>query len=300
MLLAAKLAALRGYSTTVAVAQDYGDAVDAPTLVYGKDADDSLLPLTLLPASPSTKGFDPTVARAAIAAADGVIVAFDDDSTLDESILNTWIPMDKSQAKHICFMSRYLNGAGMGPFAVAARKTANLDVWTASPRQVAALRAAESSIVGRAQELGATHTIIRAGTLKGGASGSGGQGVETTGSGGFGGDARFLDPFLYDAACTCGGGTADFVNWKMLFDCQTLGATLSRGDTLPGPGFTAILTAISEDACAGDSGRGAVAEALVEALACDAAAGGDFSVATAAGRAAPSREEWASMFVDAS
>ena len=139
MLLAAKLAALRGYSTTVAVAQDYGDAVDAPTLVYGteKDADDSLLPLTLLPASPSTKGFDPTVARAAIAAADGVIVAFDDDSTLDESILNTWIPMDKSQAKHICFMSRYLNGAGMGPFAVAARKTANLDVWTASPRQVA-------------------------------------------------------------------------------------------------------------------------------------------------------------------
>ena len=44
------------------------------------------------------------------------------------------------------------------------------------------------------------------------------------GSGGFGGDARFLDPFLYDAACTCGGGTADFVNWKMLFDCQTLGA----------------------------------------------------------------------------
>eukprot|EP00964_Phaeocystis_antarctica_P092053 scaffold59132_cov56-Phaeocystis_antarctica.AAC.4 len=78
------------------------------------------------------------------------------------------------------------------------------------------------------------------------------------------------------------------------------GATLSRGDTLPGPGFTAILTAISEDACAGDSGRGAVAEALVEALACDAAAGRDFSIAAAAGRAAPSREEWASMFVDAS
>ena len=61
-----------------------------------------------------------------------------------------------------------------------------------------------------------------------------------------------------------------------------------------------ILTAISEDACAGDSGRGAVAEALVEALACDAAAGCDFSVATAAGRAAPSREDWASMFADAS
>ena len=43
-----------------------------------------------------------------------------------------------------------------------------------------------------------------------------------------------------------------------------------------------------------------MAEALVEALACDAAAGRDFSVAAAAGRAAPSREEWASMFVDAS
>ena len=141
MLLAAKLAALRGYSTTCAVAQDYGDAVDAPTLVYGKDADDSVLPLTLLPASPSTQGFDPTVARAAIAAADGVIVAFDDDSTLDESILNTWIPKDRSQAKHICFMSRYLNGAGMGPFAIAAKKTANLDVWTASGPKVAGARA---------------------------------------------------------------------------------------------------------------------------------------------------------------
>ena len=81
---------------------------------------------------------------------------------------------------------------------------------------------------------------------------------------------------------------------------HAIGATLSRGDTLPGPGFTAILTAISEDACAGDSGRGVVAEALVEALACDAAAGCDFSVATAAGRAAPSREDWASMFADAS
>ena len=63
-----------------------------------------------------------------------------------------------------------------------------------------------------------------------------------TGSGGFGGDARFLDPFLYDAACTCGGGTADFVNWKMLFDCQTLGAPCraeSKGLWLPRPSLSA-------------------------------------------------------------
>ena len=85
----------------------------------------------------------------------------------------------------------------------------------------------------------------------------------------------------------------------MLFDCETLGVKLTRGDTLPGPGFSAILNAISEKACAGDSGRGAVAEALVEALACESASDGEFAVATVEGRCAPSRDEWARMFENA-
>ena len=39
-----------------------------------------------------------------------------------------------------------------------------------------------------------------------------------------------------------------------------------KGDTLPGPGFTAALTATSETGGAGDSHRGAVATALVQAM----------------------------------
>ena len=71
---------------------------------------------------------------------------------------------------------------------------------------------------------------------------------------------------------------------------------LERGDTMPGPGATAVLTATSPDVAAGDSGRGAVAEALVVALGSEAAADRDFSVGTAKGTSAPSAEEWARMF----
>ena len=141
MLLAAKLAALRGYDTTCAIAADYGDAKDAKRLIFGSEPDDSFRlseRLTLLPASPSTAGFDPNMARAAIASADGVIVAFDDDVTADASILNTWIPADRSRAKHISFMSRYLNGAGMGFTVNAAKMAANPEIWAAGANQIRA------------------------------------------------------------------------------------------------------------------------------------------------------------------
>ena len=291
MLLAAKLAALRGYSTTVAVAEDYKDAKDAPKLIFGAKNENEDIPLIILPASPSTAGFDPNVARAAIAAADAVIIAFDDDNTVDDSILNTWVPQDRSGAKHISFMSRYLNGKGMGPIAAGAKLAGNMEIWAARPPEVAKHKAADQAVVARANALGASYTIIRAGTLKGGGSG----GVTNGGNG----DARFLDPFIYDPACESGSGTTDFINWKLLFDCETLGVKLVGGDTLPGPGFTAALSSISEKACEGDSGRGGVAEALVEALACESAANGDFSVGTAEGKSAPSREEWATMFASA-
>ena len=74
---------------------------------------------------------------------------------------------------------------------------------------------------------------------------------------------------------------------------------LTAGDAMPGPGFTAALTAT--DRCgAGDSHRGAVAMALVQALGCEAAAGKDFSVAAKAGRKFPQAPEWPGMFAAAS
>ena len=94
-------------------------------------------------------------------------------------------------------------------------------------------------------------------------------------------------------------GQQDVVNWRMLFDCDTLGVVLKKGDVLPGPGFKAAFGATSPEACEGDSGRGGVANALVEALRCEAAADADFGVATATGRASPTPEEWKQLFAKA-
>ena len=120
------------------------------------------------------------------------------------------------------------------------------------------------------------------------------------------------------------------VNWRMLFDCDTLGVVLKKGvpnpipnpspnpipdpvpnpfpnpnqvlkkgDVLPGPGFKAAFGATSPDACDGDSGRGGVANALVEALRCEGAAEADFGVGTAKGRASPTPQEWKQLFANA-
>ena len=73
------------------------------------------------------------------------------------------------------------------------------------------------------------------------------------------------------------------VHRRLLYDCSALKVKLVRGDTLPGPGFTAALTA-TDKVGAGDSHRGAVAAALVEALRSPDAANRDYSVAAEEGR----------------
>jgi len=87
------------------------------------------------------------------------------------------------------------------------------------------------------------------------------------------------------------------VNWRLLYDCGALSVSLTRGDTLPGPGFSAALTATTETGGAGDSHRGAIAMALVEALRSDVAADTDFSVASSAGRDFPQGSDaWQALF----
>ena len=87
------------------------------------------------------------------------------------------------------------------------------------------------------------------------------------------------------------------VNWRLLYDCGALSVSLSRGDTLPGPGFSAALTATTETGGAGDSHRGAIAMALVEALRSEVAADTDFSVASSAGRDFPQGSDaWQALF----
>ena len=85
------------------------------------------------------------------------------------------------------------------------------------------------------------------------------------------------------------------VNWRLLYDCSVLDVNLVAGDTLPGPGFQAALTA-TERCGPGDSHRGNVAAALVEALRAPEAANRDFAVGAVEGRVAPTEAEWAAKF----
>lgn len=283
VLLAAKLAALRGYQTTCAVAE--GDVELAPRVVFDGQTPDGSLPLSFLKiAGPDA---DLGAIQEAAANADGLIIAFDDERLMNPGALDVFMPADvtKPRLKHVAMMSRYLNGNGMGFFASAAKVAANAEIWAGSAKSIEAHRDAEKMVTTRAEACGVAHTMIRAGTLKGGASGdalAGGAGEPT-----------FLNPTFYSL------GQQDVVNWRLLYDCAALGVNLVAGDTLPGPGFTAALTATSPEGGDGDSHRGAVATALIEALGTDTAANKDFSVGAVSGREFPSSEEWAGMFASA-
>ena len=137
----------------------------------------------------------------------------------------------------------------------------------------------------RCAACGATWTIVRAGTLKGGASGA----VKLDGGSGC---ADYLEPAFYKM------GNQDLANWRMLYDIDAQGVVLEKGDRMAGPGFTAALTA-TDRLGAGDSHRGAIATALVQALGCDAAKGKDFSLQAKEGREFPKAEAWPGMFAAA-
>jgi len=281
--LTARLAAIKGYKTTLAAVPN--DAADPRQLVFDATYPEGSLPLDILPVAGDAA--DGAKIEACIADAEGLIVCFDGEQTMPEAALNVFAPLEaQNPLKHVSIMSRYLNGAGMGFTVSAAKAAANPEIWNGNSRTVEALRAMESQMTARARAIGSDYTIVRAGTLKGGASGEGGKGD-------LGGESTFLAPYFYSL------GQQDIVNWRLLYDCGALGVDLVRGDTLPGPGFTAALTACSEEGGKGDSHRGAVATALVESLSAPAAANADFSVASKKGRSFPQPAEWPAMFAGA-
>jgi len=279
--LASRIAALRGYKATVALPEQ--EMGTARALIFDDLHPEGSIPITLLPISGPDA--DSSTIEACVESADGLIICFDNEQAfMPESAMKIFTA--GGNVKHIALMSRYLNGAGMGFFPNAAKVAANSEIWAATDALVAQFKMQDEMIKSRAKELGASFTIIRAGTLKGGAS------ADAAISEG-GGEAQFLNPFFYTL------GQQDVVNWRLLYDCASLGVELSKGDTMPGPGFSAALTATSAEGGAGDSHRGAVATALVESLRVDAALGSDFSVASKPATAFPKPEQWASMFAGA-
>jgi len=272
----ARLAALRGFSTTF-IASDK-DVELAKRVCYDSVHPEGSIPLQFL--ALSGEGKDVAALEAAVESAVGLIVALDKDYTITAAQLENFIP-DGTRLQHVSLMSRHLNGEGMGFFASAAKRAANACVWDAGSQSVENYREAESALRALAEAAQATYTIVRAGTLKGGASGD-----TTTGGNG---EASFLAPAYYKDP-QMGSFTGELV-----YDCNALGVKLVAGDVLPGPGVTAALTA-TDKVGSGDSHRGAVAAALVEALRVPAAANRDFGIAAEEGLSFPTPEQWGEMF----
>jgi len=279
--LAARLAAIKGYETTLACVATSA-ATDEKVLfdeAYPKES----LPLSLLIIT--GESVDEAAVGKAINEAEGLIVAFDSERTLPEPSMKVFMPEEGGSLSHVSLMSRSLNGQGMGFTATAAKTAANPEIWAGGDAAMAAYRLMEQQVTARATAVGAASTVIRAGTLKGG--GSGDASREDGG-----GERSFLNPAFYSM------GQQDLVNWRLLYDCEALGVSLSAGDTGEGPGFFAALTSTDRIGPA-DSHRGGVAAALVEALGCDVATGKDFTVRTTESREFPKPDAWPALFAAA-
>lgn len=209
-----------------------------------------------------------------------LLIVVEADSPMDVDTLKYLVnPTRSPNLKRIVAMSRNLNGSDMGFFVSASKRAANAQVWDGSTaNEYRAFETALQQQVRTLQHHDAQYTIVRAGTLKGGACGQDGE------------FDQFLDKHFYAQA------QKDIVNWQLLFDCKCRGVVLKKGDCMPGPGAKAVFTATSPDACSGDSGRAGVAEAMVKSLSHQEAGNVDFGIGTAESRTPPGEQEWESLF----
>eukprot|EP00986_Skeletonema_menzelii_P012380 scaffold6832_cov81-Skeletonema_menzelii.AAC.3 len=209
---------------------------------------------------------------------DALMIACDDvDSVVDPNVINYLLDPEKvNNLQRVVAMSRNLNGSGMGMLVSASRRAANAQVWDNS--NAAAYRSFEQNIKDASRKCGADWTIVRAGTLKGGACG----------------EANLYPQYLAESYYELTKN--DIITWQLLFDCNIRGVKLQKGDVMPGPGVKAVFTATGSEQHEGDSSRGGVAEAMVRSLEIEDAANIDFGVGTLAAREIPTNEEWAQLF----
>ncbi len=272
-LLAAKTAAKMGYKTTIVSAREelftqllWSEAREEP-----RDPNLTVLGVT--------RDEDVEAFNDAVANADGLIIAFDAEQTLTDTLLDVVLPATGG-AKRVACLSKHLNGKGYGPFVAASKTAANKEVWAASDKQVQMYKDFENKLKAKlSTREGSGMTIVRCGTLKGGGPASPDDPIPD--------DVPTLSEKLYDDLAK------DIVNWQLLFDCDTRGVALTPGDSAEGPGLRAVFTACASDASPGDSGRVQVCQALVRSLARDDAEGKEFGVTTAAAEKHSSDAEWA-------
>lgn len=266
--LSAKLAAMEGYNAWLLIPPGQQEIVK---LLLNDPAEDPVKNLSLLEATETDK-IDSMLGKT-----DALIIAVDDDSVMDDNVLAYLLnPNISTKLKRIVGMSRNLNGKDMGFFVKASKISANREVWDGSSSSQ--YKKFEESLKRQAVALGSDYTIARAGTLKGGACGEEPK------------CHKFLTSKFYEMT------KRDIITWQLLFDCSVRGVKLVKGDVLPGPGSKAVFTATSSEACAGDTSRAGIAEAMVKSLALENTANTDFGVGTAESREPPTHEEWREMF----
>eukprot|EP00579_Thalassiosira_antarctica_P010969 CAMPEP_0201920694 /NCGR_PEP_ID=MMETSP0903-20130614/9236_1 /ASSEMBLY_ACC=CAM_ASM_000552 /TAXON_ID=420261 /ORGANISM="Thalassiosira antarctica, Strain CCMP982" /LENGTH=294 /DNA_ID=CAMNT_0048457495 /DNA_START=64 /DNA_END=944 /DNA_ORIENTATION=+ len=215
-ILLAKLAAHRGHGKSWIICPTAD--VDKMRQLSADASGESLPNLELVPASDTDR------VEELLGETDALLIATDDvDSVVDPSILNYLLDPTKSpKMKRVVAMSRNLNGSGMGILVSASRKAANAQVWDNSNEE--AFRRYESDVRTAARDCnGADWTIVRAGTLKGGA----------------GGENNAYPQYLADSFYEMTKN--DIITWQLLFDCNVRGVKLSRGDVRSGPGFRAVF-----------------------------------------------------------
>ena len=275
-ILTAKIAAVAGYDTWILYPE--GEESTITKLIENQDGE--------IP-----KGFSMVSTSQSDIVADklpntnALIIAVDDDEPVADSVLNFLLDTEKlsngrenseNNLKRVVAMSRNLNGKNMGFFVKASKISANSEVWDGSTSTQ--YKAYEKNVQNLAAACGADYTIVRAGTLKGGA---GGESYEYD---------KFLSPDFYEMT------KKDIVTWQLLFDCNVRGVTFAKGDVMPGPGNRAVFTACGYEALPGDTSRCGIAEAMIKSLSFPLAANIDFGVGTAESRTPPSDEDWSNLF----
>jgi hypothetical protein len=258
--LSAKLAAKAGYKTWLLAPPGQRDIIISLL-------DDDSLNLEIVEATDSDR------VGSNMAETDAYIIAVDDDSTMDEGVINYVLnPETSKNVKRVSVMSRNLNGANMGFFVKASKISANAEVWDNSKAND--FKKFEDVIKRQTSAVGGDYTIVRAGTLKGGACGE--EPILP----------QYLSRKFYEMT------KKDIITWQLLFDCNVRGVKVRKGDVLPGAGNKAIFTATATESCPGDSSRCGIAEALVRSISFENTANMDFGIGTEDGREPPSDEEW--------
>ena len=281
--LAAKLAALRGYDTWFICPPGEEPTVQS---LLSEDGDGTAMPdrLSLVEAA------DSDAIERKIGTMSALLIAVDDTTALDTSVIEYLLnPEVATKCRRVVGMSRNLNGSNMGLFVKASKATANSGVWDNSNAEE--FRRYEQALKDAAQKVGAEWTICRAGTLKGGACGDVSSNEEDDGGGGRSEYCpQYLSSKFYELT------KKDIVTWNLLFDCNVRGVKVTKGDVLPGPGGKAIFTATSAEECDGDTSRAGLAEAMVRSLEMEQCGNIEFGVGTKEGRVPPSEEEWKILF----